>query len=200
MTEEYQTPDHSPSPDRPERRGVGRKTVIEAAKDAVPTVDLADLLCGPGGLRRVGERWVGRCPLPDHKDRSPSFTVYPETNSWFCYGCLRGGDMIELARHAWGYEKLEAPMAAAHVLHEFGYEIPPRPAPWHAKQRRQQEIRNKLNDTKARTVQRRLFRLFEPYLSRIPDYAVRLEEAEAIYAELYPIARMVVDRMKAKSA
>jgi hypothetical protein len=130
MGEAYHEPDDNPSPDRPERRGVSRSPVIEAAKEAVPTIDLADRLCSPSGLRKVGSRWVGRCPLPDHEDRSPSFTVYPETNSWFCYGCLLGGDVIELARHAWGYEKSEAGLAAAYLLMEFGHEVPPRPPSW----------------------------------------------------------------------
>jgi DNA primase len=172
--------------------------VIEAAKEAVPVVDLADLLCGSGGLRKVGNRWVGRCPLPDHEDRSPSFTVYPETNSWFCYGCLRGGDVIELARYAWGYEKSEVKMAAADVLHQFGHEIPPRRASWFAKQKRQQEVRQGLNEVKARTVQRRLFWLFERYLSPIEDPNVRLAEAETIYAELYPIACLIVARIEGR--
>jgi DNA primase len=121
--------------------------------------------------------WVGRCPLPDHEDRSPSFTVYPESNSWYCYGCLRGGDVIELARYAWGYEKAEVAMAAADLLHEFSHEPVQRPASWFAKLRRQQEIRQGLNGVKARAVQRRLFRLFERYLSPIEDPNVRLSEA-----------------------
>src|SRR3712207_4238367 len=108
MTEEYHTHDHDPSLNRPERRGVSRKPVIETAKDKVPTIDLADRLQGPGGWRKIGNRWVCQCLLPDHDERTPSFTVYPETNSWYCYGCLRGGDVIELARYAWGYEKSEA--------------------------------------------------------------------------------------------
>lgn len=142
MAEEYHAQDSNPSPDRPERRGVSRKTVIEHAKGTVPTIDLAELLCGPGGLRKVGSRWVGRCPLSDHEDRSPSFTVYPETNAWFCYGCLRGGDVIELARFAWGYEKHEAPMAAANVLQTFGHPIPEKPASWFRKHKCQKPIKD----------------------------------------------------------
>src|SRR5918998_4965646 len=111
----HQTPGSS----RPERRGASRRSVIEAAKAKVRTIDLADLLCGPGKMRKVGERWVARCPLPGHEDRSPSFTVYPETNSFFCYGCLRGGDVVELARFAWCYEKAEVATAAAYLLLEF---------------------------------------------------------------------------------
>jgi len=49
-------------------RGVSYTTPIDAAKEAVSVIDLADSLSGPGGLRRVGKEWVGRCPLPDHED------------------------------------------------------------------------------------------------------------------------------------
>jgi DNA primase len=200
MGEAYHELDNNPSPDRPERRGVSRRSVIEAAKAAVPTIDLADRLCGPGGLRRVGNRWVGRCPLPDHEDRSPSFTLYPETNSWFCYGCLQGGDGIELARYAWGYEKSDAADVAAYLLMEFGHDVPTRPASWFDKQRRQQDVRAGLEKVKVRTAQRRLFRLFEGYLSRVEDPDIRLAEAYAIFSELYPIARMIIARMEGRNA
>ena len=64
MAEEYHTKDGNPPADWPERRGVSRRQVIEAAKESLPTIDLAYRLCGPGGLQKVGDRWVGRCPLP----------------------------------------------------------------------------------------------------------------------------------------
>jgi DNA primase len=84
----------------PRYRGVSYVRPIDAAKEAVPVIDLADRLCGPGSLRRVGKEWVGRCPLPNHEDRSPSFTANPEKNVFFCHGCLQGGDVVELARLA----------------------------------------------------------------------------------------------------
>ena len=31
-------------------------------------------------LRRIGKEWLGSCALPDHEDRSPSFTVNSEKN------------------------------------------------------------------------------------------------------------------------
>src|SRR5215212_10030698 len=100
------------------RRGVSRRTVIEEAKARVETIDLADLLCGPGQMWRIGERWVAKCPLPGHDEKTPSFTVYPETNSWYCFGaCRHGGDVVDLAAAAWGYEKHEVAMAAADLLH-----------------------------------------------------------------------------------
>jgi DNA primase len=108
-------------------RGASYTRPIDAAKESVQVIDLADRLGGPGSLRRVGKEWAGRCLLPDHEDRSPSFTVNPEKNVFFCHGCLRGGDVVELARLAWGYDQRDAHVAAAMLLMEFGHEVPQRP-------------------------------------------------------------------------
>ena len=54
--------------------------------------------------RLVGEDFrAGRmnCPLPDHEDRTPSFTVRWD-NRWQCFGCGAKGDIYELAAHLWG--------------------------------------------------------------------------------------------------
>src|SRR5215208_1680237 len=111
--ESYQKQSPVNTPHARRYRGISYTKPIDAAKEAVPTIDLADRLVGPGGMSRVGEKWVARCPLPDHPDKSPSFTVYPETNSFFCFGCLRGGDVVELARLAWNFDERDARGAAA---------------------------------------------------------------------------------------
>jgi DNA primase len=182
---------------RPERRGVSRRSVIEGAKARVETIALADLLCGPGQLRRVGKRWVARCPLPDHEDRSPSFTVYPETNSWFCFGtCLVGGDVVELARHAWGYEKGEVAMAAANLLHEFGHPIPERPASWYRKQERQKPVRDGVEAAKIRVARHHLYlRYFEPLVLATEDEDVRAHDAQLFWELTLPLAEHLVSTM-----
>lgn len=48
-------------------------------------------------LRRTGSVYKGRCPI--HDDSTPSFVVYPEQGrGWFCYGCNRGGDVVDLVQ------------------------------------------------------------------------------------------------------
>ncbi len=42
----------------------------------------------------------GKCPLPNHDDKTASFFVYPGNQSWYCFGCLKGGDVIDLAHAA----------------------------------------------------------------------------------------------------
>src|SRR5262249_11406995 len=44
-------------------------------------------------LRRQGRALVGRCPL--HADGGrPNFHIWPATNSWWCFRCAAGGDVI----------------------------------------------------------------------------------------------------------
>ncbi len=69
------------------------ETLINQAK-SVSIVDIA--VRYHLALRRAGSRLVGLCPL--HEETRPSFTLYPATNSWYCYGCRRGGDSIALVR------------------------------------------------------------------------------------------------------
>jgi len=165
-------------------RGVSYTRPIDAAKEAVPVIDLADRLCVSGGLRRVGKEWVGRCPLPDHEDRSPSFTVNPDKNVWFCHGCLRGGDVVELARLVWGYDQRDAHVAAAMLLMEFGHEIPERPPAWFRKQERQHHTRAAIEETKKNIVKRRLFKhLLLPLVNTIEDDEEHNRELDQAWAE-----------------
>jgi len=186
----YQSSSPQP-PSRPERRGVSNTRIIGLAKEAVSTLDLAKKLCGPGQLRRMGKELVARCPLPDHEDRTPSFCVNPEKNVFWCHGCLRGGDVVELARFAWGYEKHEAKMAAADLLHEFGHEIPLRPASWYVKQKRQKPMRDALQEAKIRHLQRRIFRILRPMIAEILSDAERWEEAEYLWVVAEEIAVLI---------
>ncbi len=43
-------------------------------------------------LKRRGKNLVGLCPF--HSEKTPSFTVYPENGSFYCFGCGVGGDVV----------------------------------------------------------------------------------------------------------
>lgn len=45
-----------------------------------------------GSLRQVGNRLLGLCPF--HTERTPSFNIYPDTNTFHCFGCGAHGDSI----------------------------------------------------------------------------------------------------------
>jgi hypothetical protein len=178
----------------PRYRGVSYTRPIDAAKEAVLVIDLADRLAGPGKMRRVGKTWATNCLLPNHEDRTPSFVVYPETNSWYCFSCLRGGDVVELARLVWGYDQRDAHVAAAMLLMEFGHEVPQRPPAWFRKQERQKPIRDAAHEIKVRSAQRRLMRIYAPLVACIEDASERREEALAGWNECGRLARLMVER------
>jgi len=47
----------------------------------------------PGTLRRVGSVLQALCPL--HQEETASFTLYPKDGGWRCFGCGKGGDLID---------------------------------------------------------------------------------------------------------
>ncbi len=47
-------------------------------------------------FKRRGRNLVGLCPF--HGEKTPSFNLYPETASFYCFGCGAGGDVITFIR------------------------------------------------------------------------------------------------------
>jgi hypothetical protein len=168
----------------PRYRGVSHTKPIDEAKRLVSVLDLAHRLCGPRDLRRVGERWAARCPLPDHEDKTPSFCVYPETESFFCFGCLKGGDVVDLYRFSKGYDEREAGTAAAMLLMDFGFAAPQRPPAWFRKQERQRAARDAVEETKKNVFRRRLFKYtILPYVDAIQGDEEREKELRRAWAD-----------------
>ncbi|MBI1852372.1 MAG: toprim domain-containing protein [Planctomycetes bacterium] len=66
---------------------------IERIKRDVP---IADVIGQRLELWRSGSVLVGRCPF--HEDRQPSLAVYPETRTFYCFGCYKHGDVITFVR------------------------------------------------------------------------------------------------------
>lgn len=57
-------------------------------------------------LKRTGSTYKGLCPF--HNERTPSFTVYPNTGSFYCYGCQNGGDVVTFIKSAENLDYIEA--------------------------------------------------------------------------------------------
>ncbi len=45
-----------------------------------------------GQLKNVGQTKMGNCPF--HEEKTPSFAIYPATNTWNCFAGCGGGDSI----------------------------------------------------------------------------------------------------------
>ena len=68
----------------------------EYIQEVVRRNDITELVGRYVQLRRRGRTMVGLCPF--HNEKSPSFTVYPENQSFYCFGCGVGGDPITFVR------------------------------------------------------------------------------------------------------
>jgi hypothetical protein len=174
-------------------RGVSY-SVVDEAKARVRVIDLADRLVGPGGLKKVGQQWAGRCPLPGHADRSPSFAVNDHKNVWYCFGCSAGGDLIELGRLCWGYEKVDVRTVAAEILLLHGFPLPGRPDSFFAKEDRQKGVRQLARDVRAEVLARRLWRVvFVPIISELEDPKERMAAARKLWPKLVKHSRLMLE-------
>lgn len=68
--------------------------------------DIESVIAGYIDLRRRGKTLTGLCPF--HNEKTPSFTVYPETSSYYCFGCGAGGDVINFVRNIENLDYIEA--------------------------------------------------------------------------------------------
>lgn len=57
-------------------------------------------------LKRRGRTLMGLCPF--HGEKTPSFTVYPETASFYCFGCGAGGDVITFIKRIENLDYMDA--------------------------------------------------------------------------------------------
>lgn len=70
-------------------------------------------------LIRRGRHYVCNCPF--HSEKSPSCTIFPDTQSFYCFGCGAGGDVITWVRRM---ENLEFTDAVKQLAEKSGLQVP----------------------------------------------------------------------------
>lgn len=91
------------------------QTVIEEIK---LRANIEDVISSYVALKRAGSNYQGLCPF--HSEKSPSFTVFPGTASFYCFGCGAGGDVIHFVRRA---ENMDYPSAVELLAKRLGIPI-----------------------------------------------------------------------------
>lgn len=73
--------------------------------------DIESVISPYVNLKRAGRNVKGLCPF--HNEKTPSFTVYPDSQSFYCFGCGAGGDVITFVRRIENLDYIEAVKALA---------------------------------------------------------------------------------------
>lgn len=68
--------------------------------------DIESVISSYVNLKRKGKLLGGLCPF--HNEKTPSFYVYPDTQSYYCYGCGNGGDVITFIKNIENIDYVEA--------------------------------------------------------------------------------------------
>lgn len=90
----------------------------ETIEQVLMRTDIETLIGSYISLKRAGSNLKGLCPF--HSEKTPSFTVYPADNSFYCFGCGAGGDAITFIRKR---ENLDYPDAVEFLANRAGITI-----------------------------------------------------------------------------
>ena len=89
---------------------------LEQLREACPMETIAGNYVN---LIRRGRHYVCNCPF--HSEKSPSCTIFPDTQSFYCFGCGAGGDVITWVRRM---EDLEFTDAVKQLAEKSGLQVP----------------------------------------------------------------------------
>jgi len=136
------------------------------------TLHITDVLTFYGVEIKRGNKAL--CPL--HNEKSPSFTVYPQSNSWHCFGCGVGGSVIDFVMAYCGLDALEAAKKLDMDYNLGLFENKPS----------QEEQRRLYEQQAQRNADKGLGKAFEDYINKaynlLCDYFHLLQDWKTIYA------------------
>ena len=83
--------------------------------------NIVDVLSEFTQLKRVGGRLTGLCPFPDHREKTPSFSVSEDKQVYHCFGCKRSGQIFIALKELKG---LNFPEAVEYLAQRAGIPLP----------------------------------------------------------------------------
>ena len=108
-------------------------TVVDDIKSRL---DIMDVISGYVPLQHSGRNFKANCPF--HQERTPSFYVHPDRQTWRCFGaCATGGDVFSFVMKA---ENLEFAEVLQKLAHQAGVALPTR------ERREEQDIAYRINE------------------------------------------------------
>lgn len=87
--------------------------------DLLGRADIVDVIDKRVALKKTGKNYSACCPF--HNEKSPSFSVQPEKQFYYCFGCGAGGNAIGFIMN---FESVDFPQAVETLARDNGLEVP----------------------------------------------------------------------------
>ena len=84
--------------------------------------DIVALISGQTNLKKAGRNYLGLCPF--HKEKTPSFTVSPDKQIFYCFGCGEGGNVVTFVMKM---NSMTFPEAIRYLAEKAGVTLPEKP-------------------------------------------------------------------------
>ncbi len=91
----------------------------EFLDDVLARTDLVELISRHVQLKKSGANFMGLCPF--HQEKSPSFSVSPDKQLYYCFGCGKGGSAFQFLMEHDGYS---FPEVVEYLAEKAGLEMP----------------------------------------------------------------------------
>ena len=99
---------------------------FDSGEDVVARVkeqaDIVRIIGEHVSLKKSGARYLGCCPF--HSEKTPSFSVHPAKQFYYCFGCGESGDVFSFLMK---YNNLDFPAALKELAQRCGIQLPERP-------------------------------------------------------------------------
>src|SRR6202047_196651 len=90
----------------------------ETIEQVTAALNIVDVIGSYFPLRRAGTEFRALCPF--HQEKTPSFYVSPDKQTFYCFGCQRGGSIIQFVEE---YEHVDFPEAVRRLATRAGIAI-----------------------------------------------------------------------------
>ncbi|HEY8271334.1 MAG TPA: DNA primase [Pseudobdellovibrionaceae bacterium] len=111
---------------------------IEKVRDSS---NLVDIISQYTQLKPTGSGLMGRCPFPDHQEKTPSFSVSEIKQVYHCFGCHKKGNIFTFLQN---YQGMNFPEAVEFLANRAGIAMPERSSETEERYDRQKERRKLL--------------------------------------------------------
>ena len=87
--------------------------------DLLNRTDIVDVVSSRVQMKKAGKNYTACCPF--HKEKTPSFSVSPDKQFYYCFGCGAGGNALGFIMD---HDNLDFPQAVEELAKAAGMEIP----------------------------------------------------------------------------